>query len=65
MDAKEVSESIQRHMSLATYWMAALGNVATKSKSFFVEARFSSVAFAWSVPIYVSAVKTGLSIARA
>ena len=44
MDTKEVSESIQRHMSLATYGMTALGNVATKYRSFFVADRVSSVA---------------------
>ena len=65
MDAKEVSESIQRHMSLATYRMAASGNVAIKLRSFYVASRVSSVAFAWSVPISVSAGKRGLWIARA
>ena len=64
MDVKEVSESIQRYMSLVMYWMTALGNVVTKSRSFFVAARVSSVAFAWSEPIYVRAGKRGLSIAR-
>ena len=62
MDAKEVSDSIQRDMSLATYRMAASWNVATKSRSFSIAARVSSVAFAWSVPISVSAGKRGLSI---
>ena len=42
-------------MSLATYQMTALGNVATKSRSFFVAARVSSVAFAWLEPISVRA----------
>ena len=65
MDAKEVLESIQRHMSLATYRMATSGNVATKSRSFFVAARVYSVAFAWSYPISVRACKRGISIARA
>ena len=64
MDAREVLESIQRHMSLATYRMTAPGNVATKFRSFFVAARVSSVAFAWSEPIYVRAGKRGVSIAR-
>ena len=65
MDTKEVSESIQRHMSLATYRMTASGNVATKSRSFFVAARVSSVAFAWLETISVRAGKRGLSIAQA
>ena len=65
MDAKEVSEWIQRHMSLSTYQMMASGNEATKSRSFFVAARVSSVTFAWSEPIYVRVDRRGLSIARA
>ena len=48
IDTKEVLELIQRHMSLATYRMSALGNVVTKSRSFFVAERVSSVASAWS-----------------
>ena len=62
MDVKEVSELIQRHMSLETYRITASGNVATKSMSFFVAARFSSVAFTWLEPISVRAGKRGLSI---
>ena len=46
-------------MSLATYRMAASGNVATKSRSFFVASRVSLVAFAWSEPISVRAVRRG------
>ena len=65
MHAKEVSETIQRHMSLVTYRMVVSGNVATKSRSFFVAARVSSVAFAWSEQIYVRVGKRGLFIARA
>ena len=65
MDAKEMSKLIQRHMLLATYQMAALGNVATKSRSFFVAARVSLVAFAWLEAISVRAGKRGLYIARA
>ena len=65
MDAKEVSESIQRHMLLATYQMTALGNVATKSRSFFIAARVSLVAFAWLEAISVRAGNRGVSIARA
>ena len=65
MDAKEVSESIQRHMLLATYQMMALGNVATKSRIFFVAARVSLVAFAWSEPISVRSGRRGVSIVLA
>ena len=65
MDAKEVFESIQRHMLLATYQMAEFGNVATKSRSFFVAARVSLVTFAWSKPISVRAGRRGLSIEQA
>ena len=65
MDAKEVSESNQRHMSLATYQMTASWKVAKKSKFFFVASRVSLVAFAWSEPISVRASKRGVSIARA
>ena len=65
MDAKEVSESIQRHILLATYQMTVSGNVATKSRSLFIAARVSSVAFAWLEPISVRAGKRGLYIARA
>ena len=64
MYAKEVSESIQRHVSLATYQMTALGNVATKSRSFFVAARVSSFTFAWSEPISLREGRRGVSIAR-
>ena len=65
MDAKEVSELIQRHMSLETYRITASGNVATKSMSFFVAAQFSSVAFDWLDPISIRAGNRGVSIARA
>ena len=65
MDAKEVLESIQRHMSLATYQMTASGNDVTKSRSFFVAARVYLVAFAWSEPVSVRAGKRGLPISRA
>ena len=64
MDAKEVSVLIQRHMSLAAYQMTALGNVAKKSRSFFVAARVSLVYFACSETISVRASKRGVSIAR-
>ena len=65
MDTKEVSELIQRHMSLATYQMTPAGNVAKESRSFFVAARVSAVTFAWLEPISVRAGKRGLSIAQA
>ena len=65
MDAKEVSESIQRHMSLATYRMTASGNMATKSRSFFVAARVSLVDLTWLETISVREGKRGVSIALA
>ena len=62
MDAKEVSESIKRYTWLATYRMTASGNVATKSRIFFVAARVSSDAFTWLEPISVRVGNRGLCI---
>ena len=51
-------------MLLAMYQMQASGKVATKSRSFFVAAKVSSVAFAWLEPIYVRAGRRGASRAQ-